>query len=101
MNMIKLALSGGWDVLVASLIFGVGAPLVYALAMRARVTGAKVVDGPGGGQRLELRPVGKAASYVLLVICVGIVALGITMIAADGMGKTVSFERIFPTLVDG
>lgn len=101
MNMIQLALSGAWSVLITSLVFGVGAPLVYATAMRMRVTGATVTVGADGETHVRPRLLGNVLATLLLLITVGIVALGIAMIAADGLGKTVKLEHIIPTFVDG
>ena len=37
---------------------------------------------------------------VCFVLAALAVALGITVVVASGFGKTVSFEHVFPTLVD-
>lgn len=101
MNMIEHALRDGWSVLVTSLIFGAGVPVIYAIAMRARVTGAAVTVDPDGHEHVTPTLLGNAIAVLLLLITVGIVALGITMIAASGFGKTVSFENVIPMVVDG
>lgn len=100
MNTIGQALSGGWSVLYTSLIFGAGMPIIYALAMRARMTGATVTVDAKGKERVRPTLLGNVLAGLLLVVIVGIVALGITLIAASGFGKVISFENGIPTIVD-
>ena len=100
MNTLTHTLTGGWNVLYTSLIFGAGMPIIYALAMRARMTGATVTVDADGKQHVHPTLLGNAVAALLIVIIVGIVALGITLIAASGFGKAVSFETIIPTIVD-
>lgn len=101
MRSIELALQGASKVLVAGLIFGAGLPVIYALAMRALTIGSTNTVDADGAIHLHPTPLGKLLSGVLLAIIVGAVVLGITMIAASGFGKVVSFDSgILPTLVD-
>lgn len=100
MNTIAQALSGGWNVLYTSLVFGAGMPIVYALAMRARVTGATVTVDEQGKERVRPTLLGTIVATLLIIVIVGIVSLGIALIAASGLGKTVSFDTVIPTLVD-
>jgi hypothetical protein len=100
MTSIELALQGAGRVLFAGLFFGAGLPVVYALALRALTIGATTsVDAEGG---ITVRPAigGRILSGLLVAVVVGGVALGLAMIVASGMGKTVSFEHIIPTFVD-
>jgi hypothetical protein len=90
------ALDGAWQVLLAGLVFGAGLPLVYALGLRGFAWGA------GGGAEISdgrPRPVGHALGVLCLVVVLAGVALGITIIAATGFGKAVSFEHGYPTIV--
>lgn len=100
MRSIELAVEGGWKVLYVGLVFGAGMPIVYALAMRLLTTGSTEVVGADGKSRTEYAVVGKVLAGILLLVIVACIALGITLIAASGFGKAVSFEHIFPTFVD-
>lgn len=102
MRSIELALQGAASVLFAGLIFGAGLPVVYALAMRALVTGSTETEDASGHTTVHHTVLGRAVAGALLAVIVGAVALGITMIAASGFGKTVSFsgDGILPTIVD-
>jgi hypothetical protein len=46
------------------------------------------------------RPIGAVVGYLLFAIVVLGVALGITVIVAGGFGKALSFEHLYPTIVD-
>ncbi|HPB71984.1 MAG TPA: hypothetical protein PLX71_03300 [Phycicoccus sp.] len=100
MNTISLALNGAGRVLMAGLAFGVGLPVIYALAMRILTLGAATVVDPDGKAVLRPTPLGKAIAALLMLAIVGGVALGITIIVAAGLGKAVSFEHVIPLLVD-
>lgn len=100
MNTISLALSGASKVLMAGLTFGVGLPVIYAIAMRALTLGAATDVGPDGKAVLRPTALGKGLAALLMLFIIGAVALGITIIVASGMGKVVSFEHIIPILVD-
>ncbi len=59
--------------------------------------------GGGRGRRDEPRPGppgGKALAVVCFAVVVAAVALGITFIVASGFGKALSFEHVYPTIVD-
>ena len=100
MNTLVQALSGGWSVLYTSLVFGAGMPVIYALAMRARMAGATVTVDAKGKERVRPTLLGNVVAVVLVIVIIGIVSLGITLIAASGLGKAVSFDSVIPTIVD-
>lgn len=100
MRSLELAFQGGWKVLIAGLMFGAGLPVIYALAMRMLTLGATQTVGPDGRTHTAYTPVGKAIAGLLLLLIAGAVALGITIIAAAGMGKVVSFDHVIPTIVE-
>ena len=100
MNTIAQALAGGWSVLYTSLAFGAGLPIIYALAMRARMTGATVVVDAEGKEQVRTTLLGNTVATLLIVVIVAGVTLGIALIAASGFGKVVSFDSAFPTIVD-
>jgi hypothetical protein len=45
-------------------------------------------------------PAGTVLGWVLFAIVLALVILGITFIVASGFGKALSFEHVFPTIVD-
>jgi hypothetical protein len=93
---LQYAFDGAWRVLLASLVFGAGLPLVYALGIRSLAWGA---GGDAEVSHSQPNPIGKVLAVVCLAVVLAGVALGITIIAAAGFGKTVSFEHGYPTIV--
>ena len=102
MHNLGFALEGAWKVLLASVILGAGLPLLFALGIRSLAYGAggdaevheSGVTGP------KPHAIGTVLGYALFAIVLLGVALGITFIVASGFGKALSFEHIFPVLVD-
>ncbi|WP_051552043.1 hypothetical protein [Nocardioides sp. URHA0020] len=93
---LQYAFDGAWRVLLGGLVFGAGLPLVYALGIRSLAWGsggAAEVSGAAG------KPIGKAVAGLCLAVVLAGVALGITIIAAAGFGKAVSFEHGYPSIV--
>jgi hypothetical protein len=96
------ALEGAWKVLLAGLILGAGLPLLFALGIRSLAWGAGGeaevhADGVTGPKP---RPIGTVIGWLLFLVVLAGIALGITFIVASGFGKQLSFEHIFPTIVD-
>jgi hypothetical protein len=102
MHNLGFALEGAWKVLLASVILGAGLPTLFALGIRSLAYGAggdaevheSGVSGPTS------HPIGTVVGYLLFAIVVLAALLGITFIVASGFGKALSFEHIFPTIVD-
>ncbi len=102
MHNVGFALEGAWKVLLAGLILGAGLPLLFALGIRSLAYGAggeaevheSGVTGP------TAKPIGTVVGYVLFAIVILGVLLGITFIVASGFGKALSFEHIYPTIID-
>jgi hypothetical protein len=97
MSNLGFALEGAWKVLAAGLILGAGLPALFALGIRALAFGAGGDAEVNGGRP---HPAGKILAYALFAIVVLGVLLGITFIVASGFGKTISFDHIFPAIVD-
>ncbi|MEV0564521.1 hypothetical protein [Dactylosporangium sp. NPDC050588] len=93
MHNLGFALEAVWRVLLAGLILGAGLPALFALGVRSLAYGA---GGPGRAPR----PLGTAGGYLCFAIVLLGVALGITFIVASGFGKELSFEHVYPTVVD-
>lgn len=100
MNTIELALKGASSVLLAGLVFGVGLPVVYAVAMRALTIGGQMETAADGTTHLRPTALGRVLMIVLMAVIVGGVALGISIIVASGLGKVVTFEHVIPMFKD-
>jgi hypothetical protein len=102
MHNLGFALEGAWQVLAVGLILGAGLPTLFALGIRSLAYGAggdaevheSGVTGP------TPKPAGTALGWVLFAIVLLVVLLGITFIVASGFGKALSFEHIYPTIVN-
>ncbi|MDN5803185.1 MAG: hypothetical protein L0H26_01140 [Microlunatus sp.] len=101
MHTVALALEAAGKVLWVGLLLGAGLPALFALGVRS------LAFGSGGDA--EVHPAGQAPAAhpvgrLLAGICFGLVilaaALGILFIVASGFGKTLSFEHIYPLIVD-
>jgi hypothetical protein len=91
------ALEGAWKVLLASLILGAGLPALFALGIRSLAWGA---GGEAEVSEARPQPIGTVLGWVLFAVVLFGVLLGITFIVASGFGKALSFEHIYPTIVD-
>jgi hypothetical protein len=101
MHNLGFALEGAWKVLLASLILGAGLPTLFALGIRSLAYGAggdAEVHGTGTGPTAH--PIGTVVGWLLFLIVLAGVVLGITFIVASGFGKALSFEHIYPTIID-
>jgi hypothetical protein len=102
MDNLTLALDGAWKVLLASLILGAGLPAVFALGIRSFAYGgggeAEVHETGTAGPKAH--PIGTAGGYVAFAVVLLGIVLGITFVVATGFGKAISFEHVYPTVVD-
>jgi hypothetical protein len=90
MNNLHFALDGAWRVFLASLILGAGLPVLFGLGIRSLASGG---EAPA--------PVpARITAYLLFTVVILGVLLGLTFIVATGFGKALSFEHIYPTIVD-
>jgi hypothetical protein len=96
-NDVVLALEGTWKVLLASLLLGAGLPVVFSLGVRALALGA---DPAADAESHDSTLAGRALASVCFAVVLAGVGLGITYIVASGFGKVLSFEHIYPVLVD-
>lgn len=96
---LQYALDGSWRVLVASLIFGAVLPAVFAVGIRSLAWAEGSVAYEVGTAR---RPhvLGRVVAAGCFLVVVGGIVLGITIITATGLGKAVSFEDGYPTIVE-
>ena len=92
--MLELFVDAVLKIMVAGLVLGAGLPALFALGVRFSAAGAQlaVADGsPRAGWR--------ALGVLCFVVVAVLVALGITVIVAAGLGKTVGFDHVYPTLI--
>ena len=96
--MLDLFFQAAWKVLVAGLVLGAGIPALFALGVRftAAGVGGTARDMPDTRPRTGYTVIG-AACFLVAALAV---VLGITVVVASGFGKMVSFDHVFPTLVD-
>jgi hypothetical protein len=101
MHELTLALAGGWRVLLAGLALGAGLPALFALGVRSTAWGAggDAEVHPDGTAAPAAHPLGRIVAIVCFLVVVLAVALGITFIVATGMGRTLSFTHLYPTIV--
>ncbi|MCO8271170.1 hypothetical protein M1L60_11255 [Actinoplanes sp. TRM 88003] len=97
MSNLGFALEGAWKVLLAGLILGAGLPALFAVGIRSMAFGA---GGDAEVDHAPPHPIGRLVAYVLFTVVVFVALLGITFIVASGFGKTISFDHIYPTIVD-
>jgi hypothetical protein len=102
MHDVVLALQGAWKVLLASLILGAGLPALFALGVRSLAygSGGEAQVHETGVTAPTPRPIGTVVAWILFLIVLLAVALGITFIVASGFGKALSFEHVFPVIID-
>lgn len=93
--MLDLFVQAAWKVMLAGLLLGAGLPALFALGVRFSATGTGEMTVPGSAPRAGYRVLG----FVCFLVVGLLVVLGITVIVAAGLGKTVSFQHVFPTLV--
>ncbi|THG29982.1 hypothetical protein [Naasia lichenicola] len=107
--MFPLFLDAAWKVLLAAVVLGAGLPALFAVGVRSfALAGAGsgpltdddgraiAVSAPTSGGSTGLRILG----VVCVVLVLAAVAVGLTVIIAGGFGKAVSFENVFPMIVD-
>jgi hypothetical protein len=97
MNTLTLALQGAWKVLAVGLMLGAGLPMIFGLGVRSLALRA---GGDAEVDHARPRPIGTALAAICFLIVLAGVAVGITVVVATGFGKAVSFEHIYPVLVN-
>jgi hypothetical protein len=96
--MLQLFFDAAWKVLVAGLVLGAGIPALFAAGVRFTSVGAPAGGGTATAPTSRAVPV--ALGWLCFTVAALAVVLGITVIVASGFGKQVSFEHVFPTIVD-
>lgn len=94
--MLELFAQTAWKVVLAGLVLGAGLPAMFALGVRFSAAGSDPSAGGTGVARGGYR----ASALVCFLVVAVAVALGITVVVASGFGKVVSFDHVYPTLMD-
>ena len=100
MTTLQLLFQGASEVFVAGLVFGAGLPFVYAVALRVLTIGSTAYADPSGEIHSTPRMSSRLFAGVLIAVVVAGIVVGMMIIVATGFGKEVSFENIYPTIVD-
>ncbi len=99
MDTVRLAFEAAWEVFYAGMLLGAGLPILFAVGVRLLAGPADVAED---GTMVEHRP--GLATRLLAWLCFAVVMygvlVGLLVIIGAGQGKIVSFEHVFPTLVD-
>jgi hypothetical protein len=95
---LQYALEAVWKVLAVGLVLGAGLPVVFAFGVRSLAWGA------GGAAEVAVdakpHPLGRVLAVLCFAVVVAGIALGLTVLIAAGLGKVVSFDHVYPTIVD-
>jgi succinate dehydrogenase/fumarate reductase cytochrome b subunit len=95
---LHFAAEAAWKVLLVGLVLGAGLPAVFAVGVRS------LAWGTGGAAQVDIgekpHPAGRAVAALCFLIVLAGIALGLTIIIAAGQGKVVSFDHVYPTIVD-
>ena len=99
---LSLELQAIWKILVIGVILGAGLPTLFAAGVRALAYGQggeAEVHAPGTVAAAP-NPIGRVIAAGCFAIVVLAVVLGIVFIVASGFGKVLSFEHVYPTIID-
>lgn len=90
-----------WKILVVGLILGAGLPTLFATGIRALAYGqGGDAEVASGGTAATAHPIGRLVAVACFAIVIVAVVLGIVFIVASGFGKVLSFEHVYPMIVD-
>ena len=102
MNNLSLALQAAWKILLVGVVLGAGLPALFAAGVRsmAHGHGGEAEVHAAGTAAPAAHPVGRVVAGLCFLTVLLAVLLGIAYIVATGFGKAVSFEHVYPTIVD-
>ncbi len=101
--MIQLFWDSAWKVAIWSVVLGAGLPALFAIGVRTTVLASAGGAGvTGGGESVPRSSAHRGLYRVVGIICfvviIAAVLIGLTIIAATGFGKEVSFQHGIPTI---
>jgi hypothetical protein len=95
---LHFAVDAAWKVLLVGLVLGAGLPAVFAAGVRS------LAWGTGGAAEVDVEarphPLGRPVAALCFLAVLAGIALGLTTIIAAGQGKIVSYDHVYPTIVD-
>ena len=95
---LSFAVEAAWKVLLVGLVLGAGLPALFAVGVRS------LAWGTGGAAEVAVdarpHPAGRAIAGACFLVVLAGIGLGLTIIIAAGQGKIVSFDHVYPTIVD-
>jgi hypothetical protein len=99
-NNVTLAFEAIWKVLLVGLILGAGLPTLYGAGIRFMSWGqGGGAEGHAAGTAAAApHPAGRALAGLCFAVVSAGVALGILYIVVTGMGNSLSFEHVLPTI---
>jgi hypothetical protein len=98
---VSLALQAAWKVLLIGVILGAGLPALFATGVRSLAYGqGGDAERHAGSAGPSVHPAGKVLAGICFAVVLVAVGLGITYIVVTGFGKVLSFEHVFPAIVD-
>lgn len=97
---LTLAAEALWKILAVGLVLGAGIPVLFSAGIRAMAYGAGGSAETADAGTAAPHPLGRVVGVVCFAVVLLAVALGLTFIVATGFGKALSFEHVYPTLVD-
>jgi hypothetical protein len=100
MHVFGLEMQAIGKILLVGVILGAGLPVLFAGGIRALAWGAGGDAETATGAAAAPHPLGRVLGYLCFAVVLACVVLGITYIVASGFGKELSFEHVFPTVVD-
>jgi hypothetical protein len=100
MHNVTLAFEAIWKVLLVGLILGAGLPTLFAAGIRFQAwgRGGEAEVHAAGTAAAAPHPAGRALAALCFLVVLAGVALGILYIVVTGMGNSLSFEHVFPTI---
>lgn len=89
------------QIALAAVVLGAGLPALFALGIRASAwgRGGSTEVAADGGEHPP-HPLGRVLSTVVFAVVVLVALLGVGFVVASGYGKALSFEHVYPTVVD-
>lgn len=94
MSTLALAARSAAQVLLVGLVLGAGLPALFALGVRSLALADRARDGGDGTRALTHRALAGAA-FAVVVLAVG---LGLLVIVASGLGRTLVLDGLWPSL---
>lgn len=98
METITLVLESVWKILLVGLVLGAGLPALFAVGVRGLAIGNGHESADGTVHKPN--PLGNVLAVIAFLVVVAAIVLGILIIVSSGFGMKVSFEHIYPTLVE-